>query len=217
MWYGAVVPPLARPRMRGVLHHYAFLVSLATGAALVALAPRGHALAAAIVYGVSLSALLGVSALFHRVTWSVPARRWMARLDHSMIAVLIAGTFTPFATVALDEPLAARLLAIIWLGAAAGIILHVAWIDMPKWVSAALYVLLGWVGIAAAPQVVAHAGWTAFALLLAGGLLYSAGAVVYALRRPNPMPAVFGYHEVFHALVVAAAATHYAAVVITIL
>jgi hemolysin III len=217
MWYRDVVSPRQRPRLRGVLHHYAFLVSLATGAVLVALAPRGHALAAAVVYGVSLSALLGVSALFHRVTWSVPARRWMARLDHSMIAVLIAGTFTPFAVVALDQPLSARLLAVIWAGAAVGIVLHVAWIDMPKWISAALYVLLGWVGIVAAPQVVAHAGWTAFALLLTGGLLYSAGAVVYAVRRPDPVPAVFGYHEVFHALVVAAAATHYAAVAITIL
>lgn len=215
--YDGRVSPTERPRLRGVLHHYAFLVSLATGALLVALAPGGHALAAAIVYGASLSALLGVSALFHRVTWSVAARRWMARLDHSMIAVLIAGTFTPFAVVAVDDPLAVRLLTVIWTGAAAGIVLHLVWIDMPKWISAVLYVLLGWVGIVAAPQVVANAGWTVFALLLAGGLIYSAGAVVYAVRRPDPLPAVFGYHEVFHALVVVAAATHYAAVALTIL
>jgi hemolysin III len=188
-----------------------------TGAILVALAPTGQAFAAALVYGASLSALLGVSALFHRVTWSVAARRWMARLDHSMIAVLIAGTFTPFAVVALDDPLAARLLVAIWVGAAAGIVLHAVWIDMPKWVSALLYVLLGWIGIAAAPQVVAHAGWTVFGLLLAGGLIYSAGALVYATRRPDPIPHVYGYHEVFHTLVVVAAATHYAAVALTIL
>lgn len=208
-------PP--KPRFRGVFHHYAFLVSLGTGAVLMVLAPTGEALLAAGIYGTSLSALLGFSALFHRVTWSAPARRWMARVDHSMICVLIAGTFTPFAVVALDDPLAAWLLAIIWAGATTGIVLHAAWIDMPKWLSAAVYVVLGWVGIVAAPQVVANVGWTAFGLLLAGGLLYSAGALVYALRRPDPLPAVFGYHEVFHALVVAAAATHYAAVAITIL
>lgn len=209
--------PSERPRLRGVLHHYAFLVSLATGAVLAVLAPDGHALAAVVVYATSLSALLGVSALFHRVTWSVAARRWMARLDHAMIAVLIAGTFTPFAVVAIEAPLATRLLAIIWGGAAAGIVLHLVWIDMPKWVSAVLYVALGWAGILAAPQVVSHAGWTAFGLLLAGGIVYSIGALVYALRRPDPLPAVFGYHEVFHSLVVVAAATHYAAVAITIL
>jgi hemolysin III len=211
------VGPLERPRLRGVLHHYAFLVSLAAGTVLAVLAPTGHALAAALVYAISLSALLGVSALFHRVTWSVAARRWMARLDHAMIAVLIAGTFTPFAVVAMEGPLAIWLLAVIWAGAAAGIVLHLVWIDMPKWISAALYVVLGWAGLVAAPQVVAHAGWTAFGLLLAGGLIYSAGALVYASRRPDPVPAVFGYHEVFHALVVVAAATHYAAVAITIL
>jgi hemolysin III len=211
------VPASERPRLRGVLHHYAFLVSLAAGTLLAISAPTGHAFAAALVYATSLSALLGVSALFHRVTWSVASRRWMARLDHSMIAVLIAGTFTPFAMVAVDDPLAVRLLAVIWAGAAAGIVLHLFWIDMPKWISAVLYVLLGWVGIVAAPQVVAHAGWTVFGLLLGGGLIYSAGAIVYAVRRPDPLPAVFGYHEVFHALVVVAAATHYAAVAITIL
>lgn len=207
----------SRPRLRGVLHHYAFLVSLGLGAALMLLAPSGHALVAAAVYGTSLSALLGVSALFHRVTWSVRARRWMARLDHSMICVLIAGTFTPFGVVAVDDALGPTLLTTIWLGAAIGIALHLLWIDMPKWLSAMLYVVLGWVGIAAAPQVVANAGWTAFALLLAGGLIYSTGAFVYAFRRPDPLPAVFGYHEVFHALVLVAAATHYAAVAIVIL
>jgi hemolysin III len=188
-----------------------------TGAILVALAPTRNAVTGALIYGASLSALLGTSALFHRVTWSVNARRWMARLDHSMIAVLIAGTFTPIAIGALDEPLAARLLVAIWVGAGVGIVLHAVWIDMPKWFSALLYVLLGWIGIAAAPQVVAHAGWPVLGLLLAGGLIYSAGALVYAIRRPDPIPHVFGYHEVFHACVVVAAATHYAAVALTIL
>ena len=201
-----------RPRLRGVLHHYAFLVSLVSGAALIALAPNRIAGLAAAVYGASLSGLLGVSALFHRVTWSKRARRWMARLDHSMISVLIAGTYTPFGVIGLSGTFAIVLLALVWLGALVNIVLHVVWIDAPKWVSAASYVLLGWVGVVATPDLMVHAGWTATALLVAGGLVYSMGALVYALRRPDPVPTVFGYHEVFHALVVVAAGIHYAAV-----
>jgi hemolysin III len=211
--------PLAttRPRLRGVLHHYAALVSLVAGGALLVLAPSPRTALAAAIYGASLTALLATSALYHRVTWSVSARRWMGRLDHSMIAVLIAGTFTPFAMVAIPGPLATALLAAVWAGALAVIVLHVFWFDAPKGISAALYVLLGWVGLVAMPEVVARAGWTVAALLLLGGILYSVGAVVYALRRPDPIPASFGYHEVFHALVVLAAAAHYGAVAITIL
>jgi hemolysin III len=206
-----------KPRLRGVLHHYAFFVSLVTGGVLVALAPTRRTLVAAGIYAASLSALLAASALYHRVTWSVRGRRWMARLDHSMINVLIAGTFTPFAVAALSGTLAVILLIGIWGGAVAGIVLHLVWIDAPKWMSAALYVLLGWIGIVAAPQLVTQVGWVAPALLLVGGVLYSVGALVYALRRPDPVPAVFGYHEVFHALVVVAAMVHYVAVAITIL
>jgi hemolysin III len=207
----------ARPRLRGVLHHYAFLVSLVSGAVLVLGAPTRRAAVVAAVYGVSLSALLGVSALFHRVTWSERARRWMARLDHSMISVLIAGTYTPFGVLALSGTFAVLLLIVIWTGALANILLHVLWIDAPKWLSAACYVLLGWVGVAAVPDLTAHAGWGPAALLMAGGIIYSAGAVVYAVRRPDPLPAVFGYHEVFHALVVVAAGIHYAAIVSVLL
>jgi len=195
-----------------VLHHYAFLVSLASGAALIAVAPNRIAGLVAAVYGTSLSGLLGVSALFHRVTWSSRARRWMARLDHSMISVLIAGTYTPFGVLALSGTFAVVLLAVIWAGAIVNIVLHVLWIDAPKWLSAASYVMLGWVGVVAMPDLTVHAGWTATALLMAGGIVYSLGALVYALRRPDPAPAVFGYHEVFHALVVIAAGIHYAAV-----
>jgi hemolysin III len=207
-----IEPPAERPRLRGVLHHYAFYGSLVSGTVLVACAPSRRTLVA-LIYGLSLSALLGVSALYHRVTWSVAARRRMGRLDHSMINVLIAGTYTPFGIVALSG----TLVSIIWVGALVNIVLHVLWLDAPKWLSAITYIALGWVGAAAMPDLVVAAGWAPTALLAAGGLLYSAGAAVYAIRRPNPVPAVFGYHEVFHALVVVAAIAHYAAVALTIL
>src|SRR5262245_6767943 len=136
----------------------------------------------------------------------------MGRLDHSMISVLIAGTFTPFGVLAVSGTVAVLLLSVVWSGALASIVLHVLWIDAPKWLSTGVYLAMGWVGVAAVPDLVSHAGWTTAGLLVLGGLLYSAGAVVYALRRPNPAPGVFGYHEVFHALVVVAAGVHYAAV-----
>jgi hemolysin III len=212
-----IAAPGARPRLRGVVHHYAFFASLLTGGMLVALAPTSRRLWAAAIYAASLSALLGVSALYHRITWSPARRRWMGRLDHSMIHVLIAGTYTPFGMLALSDTLAAFLLRMVWGGAAAGIALHVLWLDAPKWLSACVYVAMGWVGVAAMPSLVAHSGWTPPALLLVGGLIYSLGAFVYATQRPDPVPAVFGYHEVFHVLVVVAAVAHYAAVAITIL
>jgi hemolysin III len=205
-----------KPSLRGVLHHYAFYVSLAAGLGLVWAAPTDRARVAAAAYGASLSALLATSALYHCVHWSPGARRWMARLDHAMINLLIAGTYTPFGLLVMREPLADVLLTVVWVGAVLGIVLHLAWIDMPKWVSAAGYVALGWVGVLATPELVVHLGWTAIGLLLAGGLLYSLGALVYARRRPDPLPTVFGYHEVFHALVVVAAAVHFAAVAMAI-
>jgi hemolysin III len=200
-----------------VIHHYAFFASLLTGGVLVALAPTARRLWAAAIYAVSLSALLGVSALYHRTTWSPTGRRWMGRLDHSMIHVLIAGTYTPFGMLALSDTVAAFLLRVAWGGAAAGIALHVLWIDAPKWLSACVYVAMGWVGVAAMPSLVTQRGWGPTAFLLIGGLAYSAGAWVYANRRPDPVPAVFGYHEVFHTLVVVAASAHYVAVAMTIL
>jgi len=212
-----LLAPLTKPRLRGVLHFWAFLASLVSGAVLLWLAPRGRAMTAAAIYGASVSALLGVSALYHRVHWTAGARRWMGRLDHAMIAFLIAGTFTPFGMHVLTEPTRTALLTTVWVGALIAAGLHLLWIDAPKWLSALLYVVLGWTGVAAMPDLVARAGWTPTVLLAAGGLCYSAGAAVYALRRPDPLPAVFGYHEVFHALVVVAAGTHYAAVALCIL
>lgn len=206
-------PVPAKPRLRGVSHQWAFFCSLAAGAALVALAEGARALVAAAVYAGSLSALLGTSALYHRVNWrSVSARRWMRRLDHSMIFILMAGTYTPFCLLVLHGALANAVLAVAWGGAAGGTLLKLVWIDAPKPVAAAVYLALGWVAVVAVPQIVSSAGPLALALLVGGGLLYTAGAIVYATRRPDPNPAVFGYHEIFHMLVLAAAALHYAAV-----
>lgn len=210
-------PAPAKPRLRGLLHQVAFFASVPALAVLLLVSPTGRAAVAATVYGLSLVALFGVSALFHRVTWSVPARRWMGRLDHAMINVLIAGTFTPLGLLVLSGTLATVSLAVVWGGALVGILLHVFWIDAPKWLSAVVYVVLGWSGVAVTPQLVSHVGWGPTVLLALGGALYSAGAAVYALRRPDPAPAVFGYHEVFHALVVVAAVLHYTVVAVYVL
>jgi hemolysin III len=206
-------PAPVKPRLRGVVHSHAFWVALLAGAALVALAPSGHARVPALVYAASLCGLLGTSALYHRVNWrKARARLWMRRLDHSMIFLLVAGTYTPFAVLVLHGSLAETILIVVWAGALGGVILSLAWPGAPRALTAAVYIALGWVAVAAMPQIADRAGWAALILLGAGGVLYTAGAVVYALRRPDPSPQVFGYHEVFHVLVVIAAAAHYAAV-----
>ena len=205
------IPPL-RPRFRGVVHQWSFLLALAAGAGLVAWAPAGRATVACAVYAGALAGLLGTSALYHRVVWRPRVRTWLRRLDHSMIFVLIAGTYTPFAMLVLDEPLNVVVLAGVWVGALAGIVLTLLWIDAPVWLTAAAYVALGWFSIIAMPQITERAGAGALALLAAGGLAYTGGAVVYARRRPDPRPASFGYHEIFHVLVVVAAAAHFVAV-----
>jgi len=210
-------PVPVKPRLRGLLHQYAFFASLPALVVLLLASRTGRAAFAGTVYGLSLVALFGVSALFHRVTWSTQARRWMGRLDHAMINVLIAGTFTPLGLLVLSGTLATVSLTLVWGGALAGLLLHVFWIDAPRWLSAVVYLVLGWSGTAAMPQLLSHVGLGPTALLALGGALYSAGAAVYALRRPDPAPAVFGYHEVFHVLVVAAAASHYAVVALYVL
>ena len=202
-----------KPRLRGVSHEWAFFISLLLGAALIVAAQTPQATLAVAIYAVSLSALLGTSALYHRVNWKRPeVRRWMRRLDHSMIFFLIAGTYTPFALLVLEGPLADAILVVVWIGAIAGAVVETVWIDHPKWVAALIYMSLGWVAVAAFPQLWVDMGVAGTLLVAAGGLLYTAGAVVYATQRPNPNPRVFGYHEVFHALVILAAATHFAAI-----
>jgi len=207
-----------KPRFRGRTHEWAFFASLGLIPALVGAAPTGQARLAAAVYAASVAGLFGASALYHRVTWRRPsARRWMRRLDHSMIFVLIAGTYTPFALLALEGSMGDVVLIVVWAGAAAGVVLKLVWIDAPKQLVAGSYVALGWVAVAALPGMVDALGIVATALVLLGGLLYSAGALVYVLRRPDPSPTVFGYHEIFHLLVILAAAIQYAVVAFWVL
>ncbi len=202
-----------KPKLRGVSHEWAFFLSLGFGVALIVLAKTPKAALAVGIYAVSLSALFGTSALYHRVNWTRPdVRMWMRRLDHSMIFFLIAGTYTPFALLVLNGTLGTAILVVVWMGAIAGAIVETIWIDHPKWVSALIYLALGWVAVAAFPDLWSSLGVGGAMLVAVGGLLYTAGAIVYATQRPNPSPAVFGYHEVFHLLVIAAAVAHFSAV-----
>jgi hemolysin III len=203
----------ARPLWRGRTHAWAFIAALIGGVALVAFAPDGRARIALTIYAISLAGLFGVSALYHRIPWqSASARQWMKRADHSMIFVVIAGSYTPFALLVLHGTLATVILVTVWSGAFAGIVLKLIWIGAPKWLGALAYVALGWVAVAAFPQIWTNAGVGLSLLLAFGGLLYTLGAVVYATQRPDPIPTVFGYHEVFHALVIGAAALQFAVI-----
>jgi hemolysin III len=212
-----VVEPLVRPLLRGVMHAYAFFAAVAAGVTLVALAEGARARTSAWIYAASLALMFGLSALYHRVPWRSPrVRAWMRRLDHCGIFLLIAGTYTPFALLVFDGVLATLLLVLVWVGAATGIVLKLVWIDAPRWLGSAVYVGLGWIGIAALPQVFdAGVAWATLTLL--GGGLYTIGALTYALQRPDPWPSVFGFHEVFHVLVVAAATTQFVAVAAVVL
>lgn len=206
-----------RPRLRGVSHQYAFFVSVALGALLVAGASGAGERISAAVFAAALATMFGVSALYHRVTWRPATRRWMRRLDHAAIYLLIAGTYTPFGVLALSGGWRWTLLLIVWGGALVATLVKLAWVDSPKWLAAAIGIALGWVGVVAMPQIWDHAGAAGVTLLAIGGVLYTAGAVVYTVQRPDPVPAVFGYHELFHALVIGAAACQYAAVAIFVL
>jgi hemolysin III len=203
-----------KPRLRGVSHQWAFFVSLGAGAALVLAASGARAVIAMSIYAVSLSAMLGTSALYHRVTWTPDVRRWMRRLDHTMIFIFIAGSYTPFALLVMHGTLADVVLIVVWATAAGGIVLNLVWTSASYWFTVAVYLSTGWVAIVTLPQLWEEIGPLGVGLIALGGALYSAGAVIYARRRPDPRPQVFGYHEIFHLLVIAAAAVQYAAVAI---
>lgn len=202
--------------MRGWIHLWSLVFAFAAGVTLIALAGATVSASAALgtsIYVVTVLGLFGVSALYHRKTWrSVDARTWMRRLDHSMIFLFIAGTYTPLAMLALQPTTGAVVLAVVWGGALGGVVLKLAWPNGPRWVGVPVYVALGWVAVFVLPDLMQRAGIAALVLLLAGGVLYTVGALFYALRRPNPWPRTFGYHEFFHSAVSAAAICHHIAI-----
>jgi hemolysin III len=205
---------LGKPRMRGLLHAYAFFVAAAAGVVLCALASTRSGPAPVIscgIYSLTVCGLFGVSALYHRRVWSPRGYQVMRRLDHSMIFIFIAGTYTPFSVLLLPKPTATTILAIVWGGALAGVAVKVVFTHAPRWIGASLYVALGWVAAIVLPDFLRAGGVTVLVLLAAGGVAYTAGAVLYAVRRPNPWPTVFGHHEFFHACTLVAALCHHIA------
>jgi hemolysin III len=210
------VEPRVKPLLRGVFHEAGFFVVLALSLPLVLSAETGKAQASAIVFSACLAACFGASALYHRPTWSPGVRSWLGRLDHAGIYLLIAGTYTPFGLLVLSRNWAIPVLAVVYTGAALAILTKLFWYRAPKPFSAGIALLLGWVAVAAVTQLV-KVGAPGFALVIIGGAFYTTGAVIYALRRPDPSPAIFGYHELFHLCTIAAAACQYVAIAFFVL
>lgn len=208
-------PAPVKPRLRGKSHAVGFFVALACGSVLVTTAHGRTAQLAVAAYVASLCLLLGVSSVYHLVTWQPEARQRMRRLDHSAIFVLIAGTYTPFAF-CLDATMARWMLGIAWTGALLGIVKALLWVHAPKWIVAVLAVAVGWVAPVFMVPLFKVTGPGPIVLLTLGGVVYSLGALVYARKKPDPWPTVFGYHEVFHALVLGAAVIHFFAVILSI-
>jgi hemolysin III len=206
----------AKPLLRGWFHQVAFVVSIPAGIALVALARGAEARVAATIFAVSLSGLYGVSAAYHRGNWSAAGERVMKHLDHSMIFVLIAGSYTPITLLALRPAWGITLLTLAWTGAAVGVLVTVLRLERWHGVGFVMYLALGWLAIVAAPQLVDSLSRTELALLVSGGLLYTIGAVILVRNRPDPRPAVFGYHEVWHSFVVGAGVCHFTLVMLLV-
>jgi hemolysin III len=194
------------------LHQAAFVIALGLSPFLIFGADGGRRRLAAAVFAGSVTGCFGASALYHRVTWTPRVRLWMRRIDHAGVYLLIAGTYTPVSLLVLTGAWRPVVLAVVWAGAAAAIVLKFVWVEAPKWLAAAIGIALGWVAVAALPQLINRLNAAAVILLVVGGLAYTAGAVVYALRRPDPVPAVFGYHELFHALTIVGVACQYLAI-----
>ena len=200
-----------RPKLRGVLHAVAFGIALVIGIVFVAAAPSSRVWPA-LAFAASVVLMLGTSALYHRVAWGPRARQWMRRADHAGIYLLIAGTYTPVGLISLDGAWRTVVLSCVWGGAAAATLTKFLWVGAPKWLSAFFGLGLGWVGVAALPELAHNEGITVVVLLGIGGIAYTLGAIVYAIGRPDPFPRVFGYHEIFHAFTIVALACQYVAV-----
>jgi hemolysin III len=204
-----------KPRLRGWLHTNAAIVSLASGATLISVSSALKGIEAGIataIYSLTVTLLFGGSALYHRYNWSPRAHQVMKRVDHSMIFVFIAGSYTPIAALALHSATSVVVLITVWTGALAGVVLQSGWPDAPRWVSVPCYIALGWVAVFVGPQLLDSAGVAVLVLIAAGGVVYTIGGVVYGLKRPDPAPAVFGFHEVFHLCTLVAATCHYIAI-----
>jgi hemolysin III len=204
-----------KPRLRGWLHAYAALISIVSGATLVGVAAGtrgGRAGVTTAIYAATVTLLFGTSALYHRLNWGPRAHALMRRLDHSMIFVFIAGTYTPIAALTLPRGDAIAVLTVVWSGAGIGVLLQTAWPTAPRWLSVPCYIALGWVAVFVMPQVLHNAGVAALTLIVLGGVVYTIGGIVYGLKRPNPVPGVFGFHEVFHLCTLVAAICHYVAI-----
>lgn len=204
-----------KPRLRGWLHAYAATVSIASGATLVAVSAAmrgGRAGGSTAIYAATVTLLFGTSALYHRLNWSPRGLAVMRRLDHSMIFVFIAGTYTPIAVLTLPHGTAIAVLVAVWIGAIFGVALQTAWPTAPRWLSVPCYIALGWVAVFVMPELLHNAGVAAMVLVMAGGIIYTIGGIVYGLKKPNPVPGVFGFHEVFHACTLLAAVCHYIAI-----
>ncbi len=211
---------LVKPRLRGWIHTWAVGIAAVAVFALVLVASNVSATAgwSTLVYGLTVLGLFGISAVYHRVTWRSPRTRIrMKRADHSMIFLFIAGSYTPFALLGLPGKTGQTLLAVVWAGALAGVALKLLWPTAPRWVGVPLYLLLGWAVVPVAGQLHANVGLAPLLLLVAGGVTYSIGAILYATHWPDPWPEVFGHHEFFHAATVIAALSHYIAIWLVVL
>jgi hemolysin III len=212
----ALAPPRVKPKLRGVFHEVAFFVAVVAGIVLVVTAEPGRGRLSAAVFASCVAACFGFSALYHRPTWQPRARSWMARLDHAGIYLLIAGTYTPFALLVMSHDWAVVVLSIVWTGSAAAILLKLFWPATPKKLSAALGLILGWVAVVAFSQFL-KLPVPALVLIAIGGAAYSVGAIVYARKKPDPYPAVLGYHELFHLLTILAAGCFYVTIAFYVL
>jgi hemolysin III len=206
---------IGKPRMRGMLHLYGFFVAVVSGIVLCALALARPGVAPIIscgIYSLTVCAMFGVSAAYHRRVWTERGYLVMKRLDHTMIFIFIAGTYTPLSVLLLPSGTATVILAIVWGGGILGAVMKVIWPTAPRWLGAPIYIALGWVAVAVVPGLLDHGGAVVVVLLFVGGAFYSAGAIIYALRKPNPWPAHFGHHEIFHAFTLIAALCHHVAI-----
>ena len=211
---GRTVLDAVKPRLRGWIHAGMAPLVLVGGIVLVAMSPTGPSRAANVVFWVSALLLFGTSAVYHRGRWSPRVAGELRRMDHTNIFLIIAGTYTPLSVILLDAPTERTLLIIVWSGALAGLLMRVFWLNAPRWLYTPIYVALGWVAVWFLPDFADAGGAAILWLVIAGGIAYTVGAVVYGLKRPNPSPRWFGFHEIFHTLTVVGYTCHFVAVAI---